>query len=570
MGCACLGGSQVEQFLTDFIDELKIRDYKDKIFVGFIEKNNPFIQKGNRLDSLTTANPMYKSNNISEHTKYSADLLGFSREYLCLALLFLTHSDYKSLSGQYLILVDRLKNQFLEVNGKKLADFYKSDYEILRSALIFYCRVISYDVVNACGLNRLTNDQANQLRSIYGSNVIEAYVNELMKDCRVETVNHEEFFQKNFQNIQHQYVRERLRTIYTTRFAPVPSTKQGKIYTLNSNVENDRPKVQPQVQAPSTVNIPTDPILSMRAPIYRKSTTSSEIGNPMNVPVYIPSQPQNILRTYDLTNSGNDLVSAPSNRVIQEISSSQPYVSLNPANPQYVNQTRYDADWLDNSGQALNYNYPTVRNAPNLNLDQYSLLEPPKKLNNRAYIDPYNNPTNKFLYGIEKIDASNVQNLPTKLFMSLKQFRKTSLDFHNETRSLHQAPQLVEDPSLTERAQDWANKIAESDSIEHSNLLWNDKSVGENIAKGSAILEDPAKLVCSKWYSEISNYNFSTPGTQTNTKNFTQMIWKNTRQVGFGLAYSKTGNTYVVVNYFPAGNDESRISENVSPAYGSN
>jgi len=187
-----------------------------------------------------------------------------------------------------------------------------------------------------------------------------------------------------------------------------------------------------------------------------------------------------------------------------------------------------------------------------------------------AYIDPYNNATNKFLYGKEKIESSDVKNLPTKLFLSLKQFRRESLQLHNKSRKLHQVSELIEDPALTECAQKWANSLAESDSLTHSNLIWNDKDVGENIAKGYAILEDPAKLIFSKWYMEIVNYDFAGPGAQPSTKNFTQVVWKGTKYVGMGLAYSKSGCTYVVVNYFPAGNDEAKLKENVFPALSEN
>lgn len=640
MGCACLGGSQVEQFLTDFIDELRIRTFTDKKFTDFVEKYNPFTPSEGKISEFLVA---VQRNNLAEHEKYTEDLLSLPRQYLCLALLFLTNSSPKSLSGHYLILVDRLKNKFSDVFSKRLDDFFKTDYDLLKTALLFYCRMISYDVVDACvkaAKVKLSHDQANQLKSMYSAAVIEHYVSELFKGCNTANLDHDDFFQKNHQNIQHQLVRERLRGIWTNKFSPifqkdsVGAQKEGKIYTLNSNVELEKSKVDiPLVQAEKYVteyvSEPTQ-IVSARAPVY---TTASAINNanPMNATVYIPSQQQNsgVRRTIDLTNgsglslvaSGNRTVTLPQTQSVQlptqfveqnkfnydfnNLVNQQPQFYSNmearvPATAmetQWVQQNNYPTTVVLNNPsnlvnqqpnllqetQRVGHNYGTqvsnellnivpkteARSIPDSQLtsDIPSLVASGRPLENvGAYIDPYNNATNKFLYGKEKIDATDVKNLPTKLFMTLKQFRKECLNLHNETRKLHQVPELVEDPALTERAQQWANSVAELDMLNHSNLLWEGKIVGENIAKGSALLEDPAKLVCGKWYSEITNYNFSAPGAQPNTKNFTQMVWKETKQIGMGLAYSKSGSTYVVVNYFPAGNDESRLTDNVLPA----
>ncbi|WP_262710301.1 CAP domain-containing protein [Mucilaginibacter psychrotolerans] len=37
-------------------------------------------------------------------------------------------------------------------------------------------------------------------------------------------------------------------------------------------------------------------------------------------------------------------------------------------------------------------------------------------------------------------------------------------------------------------------------------------------------------------------------------RNYTQMVWQNTTQVGVGVAISASGDIYVVANYAPAGN----------------
>jgi hypothetical protein len=95
-------------------------------------------------------------------------------------------------------------------------------------------------------------------------------------------------------------------------------------------------------------------------------------------------------------------------------------------------------------------------------------------------------------------------------------------------------------------------------------MIWEGKNVGENIAKANAMINDPSQLIVNKWYEEKNNFNFNNPTSQNNTKNFTQMVWKNTESIGFGLAYSQTGNTFMVINYYPAGNIADGYEENVT------
>ena len=55
------------------------------------------------------------------------------------------------------------------------------------------------------------------------------------------------------------------------------------------------------------------------------------------------------------------------------------------------------------------------------------------------------------------------------------------------------------------------------------------------------------------WYDEIKDYNFSQPGFTSGIGHFTLVVWKESNEVGFGLARSSNGSYYVVANYYPAG-----------------
>ena len=49
---------------------------------------------------------------------------------------------------------------------------------------------------------------------------------------------------------------------------------------------------------------------------------------------------------------------------------------------------------------------------------------------------------------------------------------------------------------------------------------------------------------------------------------FTQVVWKNSKELGVGRAQGKDGKWIVVCNYSPAGNFVGRDAENVFPAGG--
>ena len=68
------------------------------------------------------------------------------------------------------------------------------------------------------------------------------------------------------------------------------------------------------------------------------------------------------------------------------------------------------------------------------------------------------------------------------------------------------------------------------------------------------------------WYSEIKNYKYDSPGFSLNTGHFTQIVWRDTTEVGVGTCKSPDGRlTYAVARYNPAGNMLKKFQENVTP-----
>jgi hypothetical protein len=48
-------------------------------------------------------------------------------------------------------------------------------------------------------------------------------------------------------------------------------------------------------------------------------------------------------------------------------------------------------------------------------------------------------------------------------------------------------------------------------------------------------------------------------------KNFSQLIWNDKKEVGFGWAQSSNGTIYVVGVFFPCGNVKGKYLDNVFP-----
>ena len=149
----------------------------------------------------------------------------------------------------------------------------------------------------------------------------------------------------------------------------------------------------------------------------------------------------------------------------------------------------------------------------------------------------------------------------------LSAFRTAALNAHNTYRARHGVSKLTLNSSLNTMAQNYANTMASTDTFAHSpssSRKLNGQAVGENLygCRGMAVTGDSAT---KSWYDEISQYNYNDPGFKSGTGHFTQVVWKSTTSVGFGVSQSSSGWYYVVANYFPAGNYLNQFEQNVLP-----
>lgn len=144
-------------------------------------------------------------------------------------------------------------------------------------------------------------------------------------------------------------------------------------------------------------------------------------------------------------------------------------------------------------------------------------------------------------------------------------FAKKGFESTNSFRAIHRSPPLKWSDKLAARAQKLAYQMALNGSIQAPGI----DQLGENRAKLSAVNYDcemAGEEATRIWYSQGSHYSYSDPRLNSDTDSFTQMIWKTTREVGMGCAQRKgsvTNEIYVVSLYYPSGNLEASLRDNV-------
>lgn len=132
------------------------------------------------------------------------------------------------------------------------------------------------------------------------------------------------------------------------------------------------------------------------------------------------------------------------------------------------------------------------------------------------------------------------------------------LEIHNRKRALHQSPPLKINLELNKLAQECAKKISKNEIFVQT---FNGEFLGENIYIYKGI-EFEVNEMCKEWYDEIKKYDQNCPQYQKNTSHFTQMIWRDTKEIGIGIE-KKGGICYAVVNYYPPGNILGEYEDNV-------
>lgn len=129
------------------------------------------------------------------------------------------------------------------------------------------------------------------------------------------------------------------------------------------------------------------------------------------------------------------------------------------------------------------------------------------------------------------------------------------LRIHNEERARVGVRPLRWSAKLAKYAQQWAEHLASTGQFEHRDP--SQAKYGENLFRGANGYSplDAVRL----WLDERSHYRGgSVPRRDLKTVgHYTQMVWRETTEVGYGVAYGPDG-LIVVANYSPGGNQVGR------------
>ncbi|XP_024939236.1 uncharacterized protein LOC107266196 isoform X3 [Cephus cinctus] len=148
-----------------------------------------------------------------------------------------------------------------------------------------------------------------------------------------------------------------------------------------------------------------------------------------------------------------------------------------------------------------------------------------------------------------------------------KEFVYVCLDTHNFYRARHGVPPLRLNKQLCKASQDWANILAAKSRLEHRTNI----DYGENLycmwsSNPKTIVggEEPV----NEWYAEEAQHQYGKEPTTLKTGHFTQVVWRDSTELGVGMARNRNGEVYVVCNYNPAGNFLGSFIDNVLPPSG--
>ena len=175
--------------------------------------------------------------------------------------------------------------------------------------------------------------------------------------------------------------------------------------------------------------------------------------------------------------------------------------------------------------------------------------------------------------GISLKNKKNRVFVPTK--EDLERFQRDGLKRHNYYRKYHQSGPMELTQKLNEFAQKYAETLAAKNTMQHSTHDAREKIygdwTGENLyyfwTSESNLTINGATAV-DVWYDEIKDYDFKKGKSKNGgvVGHITQLVWKDSTQLGIGVAKSSQNSVFVVANYHPGGNFNNNELKNVFPA----
>ena len=145
-------------------------------------------------------------------------------------------------------------------------------------------------------------------------------------------------------------------------------------------------------------------------------------------------------------------------------------------------------------------------------------------------------------------------NVPPRL---VDGFAHTLLSEHNRARDEAGVPPLEWSRELARDAQNWANRLASEGQLRHATRR-ETSGAGENLWAGSAGYYGADSMVGAfieekRHFVRATFPRVSRTGNWQDVGHYTQVVWRNTQQVGCAVATGGSDD-FLVCRYWPAGN----------------
>uniref|UniRef100_A0A0N5BKW9 SCP domain-containing protein n=1 Tax=Strongyloides papillosus TaxID=174720 RepID=A0A0N5BKW9_STREA len=126
----------------------------------------------------------------------------------------------------------------------------------------------------------------------------------------------------------------------------------------------------------------------------------------------------------------------------------------------------------------------------------------------------------------------------------------------NRYIEIHKMQPLLKDITLYKKAQKHAKNLAITRSLRRDNNIRTGLLMG-------IVYYSAASVMVKKWYDEGYKYDYSQINGRPGFQGFTQLIWKETRYVGIGIATNKF-QVWIVFKFFPKSNINGRYRSNIN------
>lgn len=266
--------------------------------------------------------------------------------------------------------------------------------------------------------------------------------------------------------------------------------------------------------------------------------------------------------------SGNDMTKSLSTSKLM----GSPRLSISPLRTVLTTTTE-----LEQMGKSdRNNNSTTMVTSHSVIKEQQTRHKSLDRSNNNNNVNGYISSTPKPTRCSKSPSISNLRHKSPSLSASQSSLRRSifndfeleCLKSHNEYRTKHGVLPLKLNKRLCRYAEEWAKVIAARGVLVHRS----NSQYGENIFcswnSPNANVVITGREPVENWYSEEPTHLYGKEPATLKTGHFTQVVWKDSRELGVGVARNRSGQVFVVANYDPPGNYIGSFAKNVAPPGG--